>query len=222
MNTLTIPRALAGAEYTVLRLPLTVVETQVVARLLDEESALRLAFERAVGTLDSNVGRLLGDADLTRRGAPHRRRADILEEAAQLDEKAAARKAQATATLREGKQGAEAQRAQAEHRAEADAKALRTRQQAERRAAQDKAQAAAGAKAAAVERQAEARLDAEAEALDARVTTIEARAEARKAAPKAQLEDAVKVSQQATQERRTADRLGELADTEKASRRGRS
>src|SRR4051794_4125600 len=103
MNVLTIPRAVVGAEYTALRFPLTVLEKQVFARYMEEDAPLRLSFERALGTLDSTVGRALADPDLTRRGSVLARRADVLEKAVQLEEKAAARKEQANASLKAAK-----------------------------------------------------------------------------------------------------------------------
>jgi hypothetical protein len=74
MNVLTVPRTVARLEYSALRLPLTLTENQV-GRLLEEDSALRLGFEKALGNLDARVGRLLGDPVLTRRGATLSRRA---------------------------------------------------------------------------------------------------------------------------------------------------
>ena len=76
MNALTIPRAVAGAEYTVIRLPLSVLETHVMERYLPEESPVRLGFERALGTLDATIGRVLSDPELNRRGAALARRSD--------------------------------------------------------------------------------------------------------------------------------------------------
>ncbi len=97
MNALTLPRKAAALEYSLLRLPATFVETQVVSRFLQDDSALRLGFERALGSLDETAGRLLADESLSQRGTALRRRTEILTNAAQLEEQAAQRKAQAEA-----------------------------------------------------------------------------------------------------------------------------
>ena len=69
-----------------------------------------------------------------------------------------------------------------------------------------------------MERETQARLEAEKSKLADRVDSIDTRTAARTAAPKAQLEDAVDVAQEAAKERKTADLLGQLADSEKSSR----
>jgi hypothetical protein len=218
MNALTIPRAVAGAEYTVIRLPLSVLETHVMERYLPEESPVRLGFERALGTLDATVGRVLSDPELTRRGAALARRSDVLAKAVALEEKAAARKDQANAGLKQAKRAAERKRADATQRAQVEVKELREQQQAERRAAEEKAEAAARAKVQAVEREAEAALEREQDELDSRLTSIESRTAARTAKPRAELEEAAELKGEANRERKTAARLGQLAETEKAHR----
>ena len=56
MNVLTLPRSVAAIEYKALRLPATLLQSQVVGRFLDEESKLRLRFEKALGGLDEKAG----------------------------------------------------------------------------------------------------------------------------------------------------------------------
>jgi hypothetical protein len=218
MNALTIPRTVAGAEYTVFRLPLTLVEKKVLPRF-DEDNSVRLTVEKALGSIDATVGRFLADPELTRRGATLSRRADILTKAVQLEEKAEARKAKATTDLKVAKKQADAKREQAVDQAQAKAKALHDKQQAEKRAAEERAIAQAKAKAEAAERETQARLQAEESKLASRVESIETRTEARTAAPRAQLGDAVKTASLAAKERKEADRLAQLAQAEKASRK---
>lgn len=218
MNVLTVPRTVASLEYTALRLPLTLVQHQVVERFLDEESSLRLGFEKAVGTLDSTVGKCLGDQELRRRGATLSRRADMLGVAATLEDKASTRREEAAAELKQAKEDAAQQRKQAQETARSEAKALRDKQQAERRVAKESAQAEARAKTEAVERETRAKLETEQSTLDHRLEAIDSRTAARTAAPKAQLEDAVQVAADAAKERQTADRLEQLASAEKESR----
>lgn len=218
MDVLIVPKTLASLEYTALRLPLTFLEKQVVARFLEPESGARLGFEKAVGSLDVAVARWIGDADRASRGAALSRKADVLTKAVQLEQKAAARKEQANGKLQQAKDTAEQQREQAQQRAKDDLHAIRTEQRSDKRAAQEKASAQTRANTAAVELERTAKLDAEKSRLRGQVNAIDARTSARTAAPAAQLNDAVEVSQRAAEQQQTATRLGTLADAEKASR----
>ena len=209
MDVLTVPKTIASLEYTALRLPLTLVETQVVARLFGEESGVRLGFEKALGTVDMTVGRWIGDDRRATRGAALSRRAEVLAKAVRLEQKAATRKEQATSELHEAREAADQRRKQADRRAHADVQAARTEQ---------KAQATASARRTTVEQERKAKLDSEQRRLDSQVSSIDKRTSARAAAPKAQLDDAVKASKGAAKQKQTAARLGRLADAEKASR----
>src|SRR4051812_20924949 len=157
MKVLTLPKAAAALEYRALRLPATFLETQV-ARFLAEDSALRLGFEKALGTLDEKAGSLLGNEDLSTRGHALRRRSEILGKAVALEEKADARKTAAAAKLEAGKKAAATTREQATQAQRDQVNETLRDEQAEKTRA---------------ERQAKARLQAEAERIDG-----EARAEA--------------------------------------------
>ncbi len=218
MDVLIVPKTLASLEYTALRLPLTFVEKQVVARFLEPESGARLGFERALGSLDVTVARWIGDADRASRGAALSRKADMLTKAVQLERKAAARKEKATSKLQQARDTAEQQRQQAQQRAKDNLLAIRTEQRSDTQAAHQKASAQARANTAAVERERTAKLDAEKSRLEGKVKALDARTSARTAAPAAQLDDAVELSRSAAEQRQTAARLGTLAGTEKASR----
>lgn len=219
MDVLIVPKTLASLEYTALRLPLTFVEKQLVARLLEPESSARLSFEKALGTLDVTVARWIGDDDRASRGRVLSRRADVLTKAVQLEHKAAAHKEQATGTLQQAKDTAEHQREQAEQRVKDDLHSIRTEQRSDKRAAQEKAAEQTSANTAAVERERAAKLDAEKSRLEGRVKAVDARTSARTAAPAAQLHDAVEVSRSAAEQEQTATRLSQLADGEKDRRR---
>src|SRR6476659_2675073 len=117
---MTLTRTLVTTEYAMLRLPLTVLENRVVGRYLEEDNRLRLGFEKTLGTLDTTVGRLGGDADLPRRGARLSHRAQMLDKAVALERKAEARKEQADATLKQAKAEAEDKRRRAQQRAQDD------------------------------------------------------------------------------------------------------
>jgi hypothetical protein len=220
MNVLTIPRAVAGAEYAALRLPLTVLESRVVSRYLEQDDRFRLGFEKALGTLDSTVGRALRDPDLTQRGRTLARRSDVLGKAVALEEKAAARKAKADDSLTSAKQEADRKRADAKQRAQTEAKELRDKQLAEHAAAEAKAEQTARARIDAVEQRTEVKLAQEQAALADQLEAVEARTQSRTAKPKAELKQAAELKADAERERETADRLAELAQSEKVARKG--
>jgi hypothetical protein len=214
-----VARKVMTAEYTMLRLPLSVLESRVVERYLDEDSKLRLGFEKTLGTLDTTVGRILGDPDLTRRGAKLSHRADMLQKAVVLEEKADARKQEADKTLKQAKADAERKRTAAQARAQAEVKAIRDEQQAEKSAAVERAQADVEARANQDERDTTARLEAAEARAEQQVQRIQQRTQARTAKPKAQLKDATELAQEATKGRAAAERLSELAEEEKAHRK---
>lgn len=214
-----LTRTLLTTEYTMLRLPLTVLEDRVVTRYLEEDSRLRLGFERALGTLDATVGRLVGDAELTRRGGRLSHRAGMLEKAVVLEEKAHARREQANASLHEAKAVAEHKRTAARRRAQEDVKALKQDQQVAKQAAARRATTKAEAASEAARRRAAAKVDAIEDAAEQQAERVEALAEARAVKPVAQLRDAGQLAQQARQERAAAERLSELADEQKARRK---
>jgi len=216
MNVLTVPRTVAALEYKALRLPAT-VGASLVSRL-DEESRVRLAYEKALGNVDAAVGRLLADDDLTTRGRKLAARADVLETAAQLEEKARVRKAEADRQLREQKALAAEQRKAADQDKAQETRRLREQEKAAKKAVKSQADAQEKAATQAVRAKTEAQLKAERDRLEKTEARIEQRKEQRTAAPKAQLELAVDRKQEADAERAAADRLAELADAEKARR----
>jgi hypothetical protein len=124
-----LARRVMSAEYALLRMPLSMLENQVVVRWLDEESSLRLGFERTLGTLDTTVGRLVGDPELARRGATLSHRADLLEQAAVLEEKAEARRTTAEETLEQAEAQAAAKTAEIEREVAARLEAVESREQ---------------------------------------------------------------------------------------------
>jgi hypothetical protein len=216
MNVLTVPRTVAALEYKALRLPATVVGS-AVARL-DEESRVRLAFEKALGNVDAAVGRLLSNEELTRRGTALSRKAEVLENAVALEEKAEQRKAAADQALQEQKSAAADQRRQAEKDKVEQTRRLREQEKAAKQAVQDKADAQEKAAAKAVQAKAQAKIDAERDRLAQTEARIEQRTAERTAAPKAQLSEAVQRKQDADSERAAADRMAQLADLEREKR----
>ena len=219
MNALTVPRTGAALQYKALRFPSRVFEQQLVGRFLDQDSPLRLGVERSLASLDASAGRLLHDEGLARRGTAVARKADALEVASSLEEKAAQRKAEAEQTLQGQKQAAADKHEQATRdRTERTAEIARE-EVADKRAAKDKAAAREKAAADAIDKSANAKLQQEQQRLEAQQDRIETRTKARTAAPKAQLDNAVDRSAEAAAERSDADRLAQLAAAERASRR---
>jgi hypothetical protein len=216
MNVLTVPRTVAALEYKALRLPATVVGKAVAT--LDEESRVRLAFEKALGNVDATVGKLLKDEALTRRGTALSRKAEVLETAVRLEEKAEQRKTAAAQTLEQSKSAAADQRRQAEKDKADETRRLREQAAAEKRRVKAEADAQEKAAAKAVQTKAQAKIRAEREDLAQTEERIEARVAARTAAPKAQLSEAVERKQDADSERAAADRMAQLAQIERDKR----
>ena len=100
LNLTDLPRTAAKVPYTVARLPLGLVEDQVVVRYLDDASPARIGYERFLGSIDKMAGRLLDDDGISRRGQALLRKTDFLAKAEELDAKAERRRAQADEDLR--------------------------------------------------------------------------------------------------------------------------
>src|SRR6478736_6330424 len=79
-----VPFAFLRFQYQLARVPLQLIEEQVVAGM-SSEAPTRLFYERWLGGLDAAVGKMLGDPDLQKRGAALIERSDALRHAAQLD-----------------------------------------------------------------------------------------------------------------------------------------
>ena len=99
MRIRTIPWAILRTQYRLGRVPIRMLEEQLVARMGPEEP-VRLLFERAIGALDAAVGIALADGALEDEGVARIERAAELEEAAHLDEIAARRLRHVDAELR--------------------------------------------------------------------------------------------------------------------------
>lgn len=219
MNVLTLPKAAAALEYKALRLPATLLERRVVVRFLAQDSAVRLGFEKVLGTIDEKAGSLLGDEGLETRGHALRRRSEMLGKAVQLEAKAETRKAAAASTLKAGKQSAEKTREQARRTQREGVQEALREEQAEKKRVEQEAKARLQAEQARVADEARAKSQAVTAQLDAQEQRIDEVTKARTAAPKAQLKDAVAEKRAAGAERTKADRLAKLASDEKEARR---
>jgi hypothetical protein len=219
MNVLSLPKAAVALEYKVLRLPATLIEKKVVVRFLTEESALRLGFEKVLGTLDEKAGSLLGNDGLATRGHALRLRSQVLGKAVQLEAKAEARKESAEAKLKAGQQSAEQTREQARRTEREGVREALREEKAEKRRIEQEAGARLQAETKRVEDEARAEAQAVTAQLEAQEQRIDQVTKARTAAPKAQLSDAVAEKKAAGAERAKADRLAKLATDEQDTRR---
>lgn len=63
-----VARTIAKLQYAAVRLPFTLLDEGVVARYWDRDAAVRVGFERWLGSLDLLAGRILADDEISRRG----------------------------------------------------------------------------------------------------------------------------------------------------------
>lgn len=65
---LALPRSIGRLQYATARLPFTLLDEWVVARYWDQDAAVRVGFERWLGSLDVFAGLLLADDEISWRG----------------------------------------------------------------------------------------------------------------------------------------------------------
>jgi hypothetical protein len=212
-----LPLAALRLQYRITRLPMQLIENQVAARL-KEDAPARLFLERSIGTIDSTVGGLLGDAEVGRRGAALVERSDTLKRAAELDATAKKKRRQADAEFAAVRDEAvsdinSARKATAQQTAEA-----RVAAEDQKRAAEDRArERAANAKKQADD--ASARRKESAEAVKRRDKAVIAAGEQNAA----KVADAVSADARAKRDeadirRARAGQVEKLADDEKRRR----
>lgn len=215
MDVLALPKKLGALQYRALVLPYRLVRPTYLA----DESALRLRYERVLGALDVAVGGFLDDESLTRRGEALRKRADLVEQAEALDNKAAQHATDAARTREEGLNEVERQRRAAAAEAENAVRQAREDEQADKARIARETDERERAEKARIEAEAQARVQAaEAAAQAAKDRIAEAEA-AVTAAPKAQVQEAVAQKRTAAQDKRKADVLGDLAAEKRAERK---
>ena len=212
-----VPFAFLRFQYQLARVPLQLIEEQVVAGM-SSEAPTRLFYERWLGGLDAAVGKMLGDPDLEKRGAALIERSDALRRAAQLDATATQNQERADDELK-------AKRGKAIED-QKDARAVKEREVEEaRRAAEERKGAAAvaaqkrtaAAKQQADEHAAQRLTSAEAAQRDeqAKITAAEHKATA---AAESTLDEAQSKRSDAASKRAQADQVEELANLEKQKR----
>jgi hypothetical protein len=213
-----IPFVVLRFQYQIARLPLQLIEDQVVARLHSEGPA-RLLYERSFGALDATVGKLLGDPQLEKRGAALVERSNALGKAAKLDATATRNREQADAKMEathdevvtdinEARDATRRRAVQARTNAEQRKRAADEAAEKRTVAAKNQADEAAAQRnkaAETVKRQQEAKIGA----AEARATN----------AAESKLDDAQAKRSEAASKRAQADRVEELANIEKQKRR---
>jgi hypothetical protein len=209
-----VPFAVLRFQYQLARVPLQVLEEQVVGRLAAESPA-RLLYERSVGRLDVAVGSALGAPDVERRGAALIERSEALARAATLDTAADRAVAQADADMKDAGDTAAAV-AQVAHAEKVD-EAIRARTEAahEKVAAIDDAEERVEDAKKQADRAAAKRKGAAEAANRTEHRKIRAAEQRAEAVGDAKTEEAQKKRADAAAKRGRADRVEKLSDTEK-------
>jgi hypothetical protein len=213
-----LSRTVLRVQYQIARVPLHLIEEQLVARL-DSDARVRLFYQRSLGLLDALAGNVLGSPRLARRGATTIERSDKLMRAADLDAQANATIAQANSELRDARRAAAQAtadaRAETAHVAQQARDTAQERKRAARKAADERADVAkkrADDTAAQRKGAADAAKQMEHAVLRADEKLAEADAQAK-------LDDAQHHRSVAARKRVEADRLQALAEDEKVKRR---
>ena len=218
MKVVEIPLVVLRFQYQIARLPLQLIEDQVVARLRSEGPA-RLLYERSFGALDATVGKLLGDPQLEKRGAALVERSNALGKAAKLDATATRNREQADAKLEATHDEVVADINEARDATRRRAVQARTNAEQRKRAADEAAEKrTVAAKTQADEAAAQRKKTAETVKRQEEAKIGAAEARATKAA-ESKLDDAQAKRSEAARKRAQADRVEELANIEKQKRR---
>jgi hypothetical protein len=213
-----IPLAAMRLQYRIARAPLHLIEDRVITRM-DDEAPGRLFFERSVGSMDAMVAALLHDEDVASRGASQVRRSQALGEAVRLDEVAAEQRAEADEKMR--RKHDEVIAAPGEAREQAQEKMREARSAAASRKAEDAERVAkrTAETKARIDQSAAAKVDAAEAAKRTREQRITAAEKSAEAVADAQLEDAADKRREAVNKQAHADRLEDVAETEKEQRK---
>lgn len=210
-----LPFAVLRFQYQLARIPLQMIEAQVLARL-DEEAPARLMYERSLGRLDMAVGTALGAPDVERRGAALVERSDALAGAARLDVAADRAVQEASGEVKDAIDAA------AMVREEAEADKVDTVQQARAKAAHEKVAVINEAEESVetAKKQADKLADQRKDAVEAtkreeqdRISAVE---QSVTAVAEAEAEDAQKKRAAAASKLAQADRVKQLAKAKKA------
>jgi hypothetical protein len=212
-----IPFAAMRLQYRIARAPLRLFEHRVIAQM-DSEAPGRLLFERSVGSIDALVGTVLRDDDVASRGAEQMQRSQALGEAVRLDQVAAQQRAEADDELRRKRN--EAVAAPGKARVSTVRKVQDARSTAEQRKHEETEKAAKRTAAAKerIDQAAEAKVNAAESIRRDEEKRIAAAEKTATAVADARLEDAADKRKKAVKKSAHADRLEDLAETERGRR----
>jgi len=212
-----VPFAFLRFQYQLARVPLQLIEEQVVAGM-SSDAPTRLFYERWLGELDATVGKVLGDPDLETRGAALIERSEALRRAAQLDAAATQNHEQADDELKAKRGKAIEDQKDARAVTERAVQEARTAAEERKRAATAAAQKGTDAAKQQADDVAAQRMTAAETAKRDEQATIRAAEQKATAAAESKLDDAQAKHSDAASKRVTADQVEELADVEKQKR----
>lgn len=212
-----LPFAVLRFQYQLARVPLQLIEEQVVARM-ETEAPARLWYERSLGMLDTTVGNVLGAPEWEERGAALIERSDARRRAAQLEATADEQRRQADAELKGRRDKAIKDQQRVQAKTARDVKEARSTAQERKRNAAESAQQ----RTSAVKRQADQVAAKRKNAADSvkreEETVIRADEQRATAAADAKLRRARATRNDAAGKLAEADRVADLADAEKHER----
>lgn len=212
------PFAVLRFQYQLARFPLQLIEDRVMLRLSAEAPA-RLLYERFVGTLDATVGRLLGDADLQKRGAALVERSDALGWSAQLEASATQTRRQADEKLKSTSEDVVSDINEARDAADQEVVEARLTAEKQKQAADDNAERRVAAAKQHADQAATERTGTAEAARRRTKANIAATEEVIIEAAEAKVDDAQAQRSTAARKRAQAKRTEQLANTEQQKRR---
>jgi hypothetical protein len=217
MSITDLPFAVLKIQYRLARLPLQMLDETVFGRM-ESDAPARLFFERSLGMLDVTIGNALRAPEFEQRGAELIERSDALRRAARLDAAASENIKAAGSNVRASREKAAQEREDA--RAEKESTVKNARDEAQNR----KRNAVANAEKRIVtgKKRADEAATQQEEAVEAakreELAISRAAEQNATAAADAKLEDAQDKRDTAASKVAQADRLEELADSEKERR----
>lgn len=214
MSVLDIPRSILRFQYRIVRIPLDLFESNVV-QTWSTEAPARLAYERAVGTLDHKVGKILGDAEVRDRGQDKVDRVDNIGLAKTLDEQADAAETEAKTKLETARRTAEQERDAAAKSAREAAENARAEAEQRKAEAEEEADRKAAAKKKQADDAAAARVKAAEDAERKQKEQIDRVEKAASAPAESELADAAERQEEAEDKKEEAARIEKLFIAEK-------
>jgi flagellar biosynthesis GTPase FlhF len=204
-------------QYQVARLPLQLIEDQVMTRL-DPETPARLFYERSLGQLDVTVGGALGATELRERGSALVERSNALLRAVQLETAASETTREADADFQQAHAEARQDLEEARTNREQEVKEARSAALQRKKAAEEAKQKRTQAAKAKTDEVAAKRTQAAESARQQKEAVINTAEQAKTKAARAKLDDAQETRVEAAEKIVEADQIEEWAEAEKAKR----